>query len=195
MCSRQIVALGNPTHPLSGDRSLSISYPHSGGNFWGFQYSWGGLRVTLIAGHKDTKMLMRYTHLRAEDLVGRLGSLLLTSHCKSFYLNLVSICQHKSGLNSGHDRHNDSLASSRISPRSCCQGIFSIQVEMGLVCPLCHDAGRSRSPAGRPNFRLESMWHWFSSIAQRTRNLGLCDLVLGARSAPRIDWALDPHGT
>ena len=23
--------------------------------------------------HKDTKMLMRYTHLRAEDLVGRLG--------------------------------------------------------------------------------------------------------------------------
>ena len=138
---------------------------------------------------------MRYTHLRAEDLVGRLGSLLLTSHCKSFYLNLVSICQHKSGLNSGHDRHNDSLASSRISPRSCCQGIFSIQVEMGLVCPLCHDAGRSRSPAGRPNFRLESMWHWFSSIAQRTRNLGLRDFVLGARSTPRIDWAPDPHGS
>ena len=100
-----------------------------------------------------------------------------------------------SGLKSGHDGHNDSLASSRISPRSCCQGIFSIQVEMGLVCPLCHDAGRSRSPAGRPNFRLESMWHWFSSIAQRTRNLGLCDLVLGTRSAPRIDWALDPHGS
>ena len=24
-------------------------------------------------GHKDTRMLMRYTHLRAEDLVGRLG--------------------------------------------------------------------------------------------------------------------------
>ena len=24
-------------------------------------------------GHTDTKMLMRYTHLRAEDLVGRLG--------------------------------------------------------------------------------------------------------------------------
>jgi len=27
----------------------------------------------LMIGHKDTKMLMRYTHLRAEDLVGRLG--------------------------------------------------------------------------------------------------------------------------
>ncbi|HIO03431.1 MAG TPA: hypothetical protein EYN14_16005 [Alphaproteobacteria bacterium] len=25
-----------------------------------------------ITGHKDTRMLMRYTHLRAEDLVGRL---------------------------------------------------------------------------------------------------------------------------
>ena len=29
--------------------------------------------ATTITGHKDTKMLMRYTHLRAEDLVGRLG--------------------------------------------------------------------------------------------------------------------------
>ena len=29
--------------------------------------------VALISGHKDTKMLMRYTHLRAEDSVGRLG--------------------------------------------------------------------------------------------------------------------------
>ena len=29
--------------------------------------------VATITGHKDTKMLMRYTHLRAEDLVGRLG--------------------------------------------------------------------------------------------------------------------------
>ena len=31
------------------------------------------VEVATIAGHKDTKMLMRYTHLRAEDLVGRLG--------------------------------------------------------------------------------------------------------------------------
>ena len=29
--------------------------------------------VATITGHKDTGMLMRYTHLRAEDLVGRLG--------------------------------------------------------------------------------------------------------------------------
>jgi hypothetical protein len=31
------------------------------------------VEVSTITGHKDTKMLMRYTHLRAEDLVGRLG--------------------------------------------------------------------------------------------------------------------------
>ena len=31
------------------------------------------VEVATITGHKDTKMLMRYTHLRAEDLVGRLG--------------------------------------------------------------------------------------------------------------------------
>ena len=48
---------------------------------------------------------------------------------------------------------------------------------------------------GRPSFRLESLWHQFSSIAQRTRNLGLCDLGLGTGSSPRIDWALDPHGS
>ena len=29
--------------------------------------------VALISGHKDYRMLARYTHLRAEDLVGRLG--------------------------------------------------------------------------------------------------------------------------
>ena len=31
------------------------------------------MEVATITGHKDTRMLMRYTHLRAEDLVGRLG--------------------------------------------------------------------------------------------------------------------------
>ena len=31
------------------------------------------MEVATITGHKDTKMLMRYTHLRAEDLVKRLG--------------------------------------------------------------------------------------------------------------------------
>ena len=29
--------------------------------------------VALISGHKDYRMLARYTHLRAEDLVKRLG--------------------------------------------------------------------------------------------------------------------------
>ena len=28
------------------------------------------VEVATIAGHKDTKMLMRYTHLRAKNLVG-----------------------------------------------------------------------------------------------------------------------------
>ena len=31
------------------------------------------VEVATITDHKDTRMLMRYTHLRAEDLVGRLG--------------------------------------------------------------------------------------------------------------------------
>ena len=31
------------------------------------------VEAATITGHKDTKMLMRYTHLRADDLVGRLG--------------------------------------------------------------------------------------------------------------------------
>jgi len=31
------------------------------------------VEVATITGHKDTRMLMRYTHLRAEDLVKRLG--------------------------------------------------------------------------------------------------------------------------
>jgi integrase len=29
--------------------------------------------VSTISGHKELKMLQRYTHLRAEDLVSRLG--------------------------------------------------------------------------------------------------------------------------
>ena len=32
-----------------------------------------GAQRSFIASHKDTKMLMRYTHLRVKDLVGRLG--------------------------------------------------------------------------------------------------------------------------
>ena len=31
------------------------------------------LEAASVTGHKDTRMLMRYTHLRAEDLVERLG--------------------------------------------------------------------------------------------------------------------------
>ena len=38
-----------------------------------FEKELNPVEVATITGHKDTKMLMRYTHLRAEDLVGRLG--------------------------------------------------------------------------------------------------------------------------
>ena len=38
-----------------------------------FEKGLNPVEVATITGHKDTKMLMRYTYLRAEDLVGRLG--------------------------------------------------------------------------------------------------------------------------
>jgi integrase len=38
-----------------------------------FEKGLNPVEVATITGHRDTKMLMRYTHLRAEDLVGRLG--------------------------------------------------------------------------------------------------------------------------
>ena len=38
-----------------------------------FEKGLNPLEVATITGHKDTRMLMRYTHLRAEDLVKRLG--------------------------------------------------------------------------------------------------------------------------
>ena len=38
-----------------------------------FEKGLNPVEVATITGHKDTKMLMRYTHLRAEDLVKRLG--------------------------------------------------------------------------------------------------------------------------
>jgi len=38
-----------------------------------FEKGLNPVEVATITGHKDTKMLIRYTHLRAEDLVGRLG--------------------------------------------------------------------------------------------------------------------------
>ena len=38
-----------------------------------FEKGLNPVEVATITGRKDTKMLMRYTHLRAEDLVGRLG--------------------------------------------------------------------------------------------------------------------------
>ena len=34
-------------------------------------------RVTFARGHKDPRMLMRYTHLRAEDLARKLGWMLV----------------------------------------------------------------------------------------------------------------------
>jgi integrase len=38
-----------------------------------FEKGLNPVEVATITGHKDTRMLMRYTHLRVEDLVGRLG--------------------------------------------------------------------------------------------------------------------------
>ena len=38
-----------------------------------FEKGLNPVEVATITGQKDTKMLMRYTHLRVEDLVGRLG--------------------------------------------------------------------------------------------------------------------------
>ena len=38
-----------------------------------FEKGLNPVEVATITGHKDTKMLMRYTHLRAENLVGQLG--------------------------------------------------------------------------------------------------------------------------
>ena len=37
-----------------------------------FEKIFNTMEVASITGHEDLKMLMRYTHLRAEDLVGRL---------------------------------------------------------------------------------------------------------------------------
>ena len=38
-----------------------------------FEKGLNPVEVATITGHKDTKMLMRYTHLRAEGLMERLG--------------------------------------------------------------------------------------------------------------------------
>ena len=38
-----------------------------------FEKGLNPVEVATITGHKNTRMLMRYTHLRAEDLVKRLG--------------------------------------------------------------------------------------------------------------------------
>ena len=38
-----------------------------------FEKGLNPVEVATITGHEETKMLMRYTHLRAEDLVERLG--------------------------------------------------------------------------------------------------------------------------
>ena len=38
-----------------------------------FEKGLNPVEVVTITGHEDTKMLMRYTHLRAEDLVEKLG--------------------------------------------------------------------------------------------------------------------------
>jgi len=50
-----------------------LIHPKGGGIFRVLNFRKGVTQSSFITGHKDTKMLMRYTHLRAEDLVGRLG--------------------------------------------------------------------------------------------------------------------------
>ena len=51
---------------------------------WLFQKGLNPVEVPTIPDHKDTKMLICYAHLRAEHLVGRLGSFIPTPHRKSF---------------------------------------------------------------------------------------------------------------
>ena len=38
-----------------------------------FEKGLGVMEVAAITGHKDLRMLQRYTHLRAEDLAKKLG--------------------------------------------------------------------------------------------------------------------------
>ena len=46
-----------------------------------FEKGLNPVEVATITGHKDTRMLMRYTHSRAEDLVGRLGQVHQKPEC------------------------------------------------------------------------------------------------------------------
>lgn len=39
-----------------------------------FERGWNIMEVAAVTGHKDLRMLQRYTHLRAEDLAAKLGS-------------------------------------------------------------------------------------------------------------------------
>ena len=43
-----------------------------------FEKGLNPLEVVTITGHKDPKMLMRYTHLRAEDFGGEIGIVALS---------------------------------------------------------------------------------------------------------------------
>ena len=53
--------------------NLPIMHTHicDGGHIYKMVFAGAGKLP--ITGHKDTRMLMRYTHLRAENLVKRLG--------------------------------------------------------------------------------------------------------------------------
>ena len=53
------------------NRCCSASRHEAASRF--FEKGLNPVEVATITGHKDTRMLMRYTHLRAEDLVKRLG--------------------------------------------------------------------------------------------------------------------------
>ena len=72
MRSRQMVApdTPDPIPFLALDHCRYLTHT-AGAIFWVSNIL--GAQRSFIASHKDTKMLMRYTHLRAENLMARLG--------------------------------------------------------------------------------------------------------------------------
>ena len=62
-------------NPINSDFDLLINKLEKNKDLFNSKFEKGlnPVEVATITGHKDTRMLMRYTHLRAEDLVGRLG--------------------------------------------------------------------------------------------------------------------------
>jgi hypothetical protein len=57
-----------------------------------FEKGLNPVEVATITGHKDTKMLMRYTHLRAEDLVDGATDFILIGRQKLRYVSGNEYC-------------------------------------------------------------------------------------------------------